>query len=259
MHHIHLSSENVRRAMSACAALVMLMLSAIAHAQGGPPLVTDDPDTPGDNHWEINIASIVSHDHQGLTRLSAPDMDINYGWGDRIQLKLDLPISLSHDSDAGWAMGVGSTEFGIKWRFIDGGEDGWSVSTYPQYITGWTHATLRHALADNLHEYFLPVEASKSFGSFKIDGELGRDFVPNGESVWMTGIVLAHDVLEGTEGLFEIHETIGPSGTATLLNLGLHHEFSKDLGLITAVGHEFGPALTNPRGLLVYLGVQVKR
>ena len=25
-------------------------------AQGGPPLITDDPGTPGDGHWEINIA-----------------------------------------------------------------------------------------------------------------------------------------------------------------------------------------------------------
>lgn len=26
-----------------------------ASAQGGPPLITDDPDTPGPRHWELNI------------------------------------------------------------------------------------------------------------------------------------------------------------------------------------------------------------
>jgi hypothetical protein len=25
-----------------------------AHAQDGPPMITDDPGTPGDGHWEIN-------------------------------------------------------------------------------------------------------------------------------------------------------------------------------------------------------------
>jgi len=27
-----------------------------ANAPGGPPWLTDDPDTPGPNHWEMNVA-----------------------------------------------------------------------------------------------------------------------------------------------------------------------------------------------------------
>lgn len=27
--------------------------------QGGPPLITDDPDTPGNRHWEINLGFIL--------------------------------------------------------------------------------------------------------------------------------------------------------------------------------------------------------
>jgi len=26
-----------------------------AHSQGGPPFITDDPGTPGNRHWEINL------------------------------------------------------------------------------------------------------------------------------------------------------------------------------------------------------------
>src|SRR5215831_18405962 len=36
-------------------------LATSALAQGGPPMVTDDPGTPGDGHWEINIGSIATH------------------------------------------------------------------------------------------------------------------------------------------------------------------------------------------------------
>jgi hypothetical protein len=33
-------------------------LSVSAHAQGGPPYRTDDPETPGNKHWEINFGFI---------------------------------------------------------------------------------------------------------------------------------------------------------------------------------------------------------
>lgn len=94
--------------------LSLLMASTVSHAQDGPPLVTGDPDTPGDNLWEIKVASIVSHNQQRIPRLTAPDLDINCGWGDRMQLKLDLPITLAHDPNSGGTMGAGSTEFGVK-------------------------------------------------------------------------------------------------------------------------------------------------
>src|SRR5437868_3985076 len=29
------------------------------YAQGGPPLLTDDPDTPGPGFWEINLATVI--------------------------------------------------------------------------------------------------------------------------------------------------------------------------------------------------------
>src|SRR5580692_7191603 len=64
-------------------------LTPAAHAQGGPPFITDDPDTPGANNWEINAAVIGDHSHQHWD-LAAPDLDINYGWGEHVQLKVDV-------------------------------------------------------------------------------------------------------------------------------------------------------------------------
>src|SRR5260370_41443413 len=56
-----------------------------AHAQGGTPIFTHDPGTPGARQWEINAAIIplVAAD-RSTTR--TPDLDLNYGVGDRIQL-----------------------------------------------------------------------------------------------------------------------------------------------------------------------------
>ena len=39
----------------ALAAVTVFSRSALA--QGGPPFISDDPDTPGNHHWEVNMGS----------------------------------------------------------------------------------------------------------------------------------------------------------------------------------------------------------
>lgn len=59
-------------------------------AQAGPPLLTDDPDTPGNRHWEINVAWTLSQ--KETDRLfGIPLIDINYGLGQRLQLRPKFP------------------------------------------------------------------------------------------------------------------------------------------------------------------------
>ena len=59
-------------------------------AQGGPPLRTDDPGTPGNRNWEINVAS-TQFWSKSAREFESPLLDINYGLGDRIQLKYEVP------------------------------------------------------------------------------------------------------------------------------------------------------------------------
>src|SRR5439155_24737055 len=59
-------------------------------AQGGPPLITDDPETPGNGHWEINDAWMLSQKHnRRLFEIAL--LDVNYGFGEHIQLKAEVP------------------------------------------------------------------------------------------------------------------------------------------------------------------------
>ena len=82
--------------------LVLLLIAglgaSIARAQGGPPFITDDPGTPGNHHWEINFGWIANH-NPGQSYYEIPDVDLNYGWGDRIQLKYELPMAVATDPD----------------------------------------------------------------------------------------------------------------------------------------------------------------
>jgi hypothetical protein len=72
----------------------------VSPAQGGPPLVTDDPDTPGDGHWENNLAATAMHT-SGRWTPGAPDADLNYGWGENIQLNADIPLTVLRDARGG--------------------------------------------------------------------------------------------------------------------------------------------------------------
>src|SRR5208282_5779480 len=88
-------------------AIVMLFLfvPSLAQAQGGPPLLTNDPGTPGAKNWEINLAVMPAlarnaHDFQ------LPQLDFNYGVGATIQLTFEVPYvlqTLPKPVSSGWS------------------------------------------------------------------------------------------------------------------------------------------------------------
>lgn len=78
---------------------LLWMASALgAWAQGGPPFITDDPATPGAGNWEINVGWTGMHRAAG-GEYELPNLDMNYGWGDRLQLKYELPLAAATDAD----------------------------------------------------------------------------------------------------------------------------------------------------------------
>jgi hypothetical protein len=108
---------------------VLALAAAGARAQGGPPFRTDDPETPGNKHWEINFGWIGDR-NPAAGAYQVPDFDFNYGLGDRIQLKYEIPIAIeetqpqpaTRDTPAqpGQVIGgLGESLLGIKWRFYE--------------------------------------------------------------------------------------------------------------------------------------------
>ena len=238
---------------------LLAIVSGSACAQGGPPMVTDDPETPGDGRWEINLAALGARSRSGRWDVSVPDADINYGWGDRVQLKLDVPWSFAREAGEGWKSGLGTANVGVKWRFVDGGEDGLSMSTYPQYLSAWSGSSQRRGIAATDPEFFLPVEVATKAGEFGLDGEVGRNFVWPGRDQWVVGGILAHGCGADRECLFELHEAAAPHESHTLLNLGMHWKLSDSLVLLASAGHEFSPRGAGQQEFIFYLGVQLLR
>ena len=179
MPHFMQSASNCRCAKrrgivpGLLACVVLLALAAPpACAQGGPPMITDDPDTPGDGRWEINLGSIGNRSVDGWL-IQGLDADINYGWGERVQLKFDTSWNAAQQGSA-WTNGLGNTLLGVKWRFFDSGEDGPRASIYPQLGLALNQGSTHRGLANPGRSLFLPIEASTSAGPFDIDGEIGR-------------------------------------------------------------------------------------
>src|SRR5215204_3086792 len=85
--------------------------------QAGPPLITDDPGTPGDGNWEINFALTVEQSREERA-FEAPLLDINYGLGDHIQLKFEAAYLVLDERDAGPVGGLANSLVGVKWRFL---------------------------------------------------------------------------------------------------------------------------------------------
>jgi hypothetical protein len=249
--------------------LPLLMAAAIVapvvtRAQGGPPLVTDDPDTPSDGHWEINLAAIGVRS-PGERQLSLPDADINYGWGDHVQLKLDTPWLLSKADGEPGKSGLGASNLGVKWRFIDADQSGFAMSTYPQVLINALPSSYRRGLTAPGQTWLLPVEISTMRAGFGFDGEFGRylssSAVARSEQpdAWVAGFIVSHDCAPTLECLAEIRQTFAPGDAQTLLNFGGHRQLSDSLALLFAVGHAFGPARPDHEQLLFYLGLQVVR
>jgi hypothetical protein len=235
-----------------------LLLPPAALAQGGPPLVTDDPGTPGAGKWEVNYAAILQRTPHRW-EVAAPDVDMNYGWGERLQLKLDVPWVLARDSGDPWKSGLGKGDVGVKWRFLDEDQAGYSVSTYPQL--GWNilPSSARRGITDAQREFFLPIEVSKEVAEVGYGAEIGRNFVSRGVSQWMAGVIVAPKCGEKCEGLFEVHETYATHEHETLVNIGFRWQVGESMSLLAAAGREFGTSADDQRHVLLYLGLQVLR
>ena len=106
---------------------------ASAFAQGGPPYYTNDPGTPGNLNWEINLGYMpFFYSNQSVSH--TPDVDINFGVGDRIQLTYENAWLRVQNPSSATKFGLGQSNPGVKWRFYDAGESGLSISVFPQAL-----------------------------------------------------------------------------------------------------------------------------
>ncbi len=228
----------------------MIAYSTNARAQGGPPMITDDPGTPGTGHWENNFAFTL--DNTPTEHLyETPIADINYGWGPNIQLKLELPLVVVKTPNASAVTGLANANLGVKIRFLDEDSSGINFSTYPQYRLNYTGVST--ILFGN--QFFLPLEAMRTFGNLELDGEVGYDFLKAQPGEWEYGVVAGYNTSESFEMLVELHATSATNmATELIANVGGKYKLADAFNLLGSVGRNLTPAGYNE--YLAFVGLQ---
>src|SRR5665213_2010981 len=216
------------------APLVLLAVANAARGQGGPPLITDDPNTPGDGKWEINLSYTVEKNHIKAT-YETPLLDINYGLGDRIQLKYELPLLMVDVRSEGLKTGLGDSLAGFKYRFLDEGKHGFAMSVYPQLVFNNPSRSVERGLVERGTNLLVPVEFGRTFGKFEVVVEVGYDFVQFGRDNWVYGVAVDYPLTEKLELLAEIHGTMDQDlhrNRDWVFNVGTRWAFGKNVGLL---------------------------
>jgi hypothetical protein len=236
-----------------------LFTPVIAEAQAGPPFLTNDPGTPGNANWEINLASMQTI-ARGVSSYQTPQIDLNFGVGDRIQLTYEVPYEIASSEGGTHTSGWGNAYPGIKWRFLDQGETGWQMSVFPQVETGVSQRAQGRGLGEAGPRYLLPVEVSKEFGPVAVDFEVGYYAAGHGPRERTLGLVVGHEFTERLELDAEIYDDRAAGGAtpqATTFDLGGRYKFSRSFIALFMAGRSISGFGEGQPEFMAYVGIQI--
>ena len=229
-----------------------------ARGQGGPPMITDDPGTPGPGKFEINLA-ITFEQRPSEVVFDSPAIDINYGVGENIQLTLQTAPVILKRRGHGAIGGLGGTEAALKWRFLDEEKAGADVSIFPRVIFNIVESSVRRGLSEDGTRVQLPVQVAKKFGILALDFEGGALASTVGRSEWLYGIVAGIELTKSTNIMAELHGTSRMSFDRDVLavNLGVRQKLTDQAFLIASLGRQVRVPDEEELALLGYCGVQL--
>ena len=237
--------------------LCLLAASASVCAQGGPPMLTDDPGTPDVGHWEINIA-YGDERTASETTLDLPRVDINYGLGKRVQVKYETAWLAVRGPEADWQGGFDNSIIGLKWRFLDRGKDAVRASLHPQLEFENSRRAVAKEVAEPGPNTLLPLQASLPLGPLRLVGEVGYRFQREAHDELVYGLLTAMELSGQFEIIAELYATAPRGGgrTDSIVQVGLRRSIAERMRLLASVGTGLGNDVERTR-FLAYLGIQL--
>lgn len=228
-----------------------------ALAQGGPPYYTNDPGTPGPFNWEINVGYMpFFYSDQNVSHV--PNVDINFGVGDRIQLTYENAWLRVKNPASPTKFGFGQSNPGVKWRFYDAGENGLAISVFPQLFLNNPNDAVRRGITPPTDTFLLPFEFAKKFGPVDLDYELGYEFVHKGPNGFLTGLVVGHEFTKKLELDAEFYSqgTFHPSAYQPTIGFGARYKIHSPVILLLMSGRSLEPANPTQSYFVGYFGLQ---
>ena len=220
-------------------AAALLCATALA-ARAGPPFRTDDPEPVEYQHWEVYGFSTATH-VEGDTAGTLPGVEVNYGALPNLQLHVIAPIAFDAPAGSGTKFGMGDTELGVKYRFVQEDDDGWrpQIGVFP--LIEAPTADAHRGLGTGHAQVFLPLWLQKSLGPWTTYGGGGYWHNPGAgnKDYWFMGWLVQRQVTEGLalggEVFHQTADTIGGSDS-TGFNLGAIYDFTEHYHLLLSAG-----------------------
>jgi hypothetical protein len=221
-------------------------------------MITDDPGTPGNGNWENNLAIAFEH-RPNEWLLDAPTIDLNYGWGDHIQLNLQTSLAVLKRTNRGAVSGPGGTELAVKWRFLDEEHSGVDMSMYPRISFNVAQSSVRRGLSDPGTRFQIPFQVEKKFGRLDLDLEFGPLVSTVGRSEFLSGVIAGTEISKSTSIMAELHATSRMNFDEQKLtaNVGWRHKLNEHCVWIASLGHELRTPGDEQLALIGYCGVQL--
>ncbi len=253
-------TPSARKALriSCAVGLAIACIPRALHAQAGPPFQTNDPGTPGDGNWEINlaVAPVFTRD---TSSYQVPQIDMNFGLGERIQLTLEVPYVIQTGSGVPHASGWSNAFPGIKWRFLDQGEDGWQASIFPQLETRSSVTAERQQIVGPATRVLLPVQVTHKLGPLDLDMEVGVYTQKGGVQEHIVGLVAGRSISERLDLALEVYNdhASGAPPNQTTLDLGGRYKLSEAFIALFMAGRSVSGTANGQPEFFGYFGIQM--
>ena len=221
-------------------AIMCMCFFACAPISGlaGPPFLTDDPEPVDFQHSELYIASqqVKSADGRSGT---LPQIEYNYGVAPNVQLHIIVPFAFNRPTGGASETGLGDTELGVKYRFMQETETSPMVGIFPILLTNT--GSYNKGLGAGGDQLFLPLWIQKKWGKWQSYGG-GGYWVSRALDVrdrWFAGWQLQKDMSDqltvGGE-IFHQTEQVSGQGGSTGFNLGGYYNFDENDHLLFSAG-----------------------
>jgi hypothetical protein len=219
----------------------------------GAPFITDDPDITKEGFWEFYVAGLVDK-AKNQTAWNNPQIEFDYGSAKNLQLHLLIPIAGNQKRHKSYHTGIGDTEIGVKFRFIEEDDTTPQVATFPQFECNTGSKTKN--LGNGRIWVKLPLWIQKSWDDWTTYGGGGITINPaTGQKTYpFAGWVLQRkfdDTFTFGGELYYQGKLNNTTRSTLILNAGGYLNFSKSFSLLFSAGHSIAGA----QNLVSYLGL----
>lgn len=235
------------------AALLALAALWSVRAFAGPPFLTDDPEPVDYGHNEFYTFATLDRSAGG-DAVSEPAFEYNRGIFPDVQFHIVLSGARLIPAMGPGKWGLGDTEIGIKYRFVQETADRPQIGTFPmiEVPTG----SANRGLGNGQAWYRLPLWMQKSWGAWTTYGGAGYviNRAPGMRNYSFAGWLLQKQLDDswtlGAELFSQGADTQDGAGR-TLLNAGGYYNFDPDFSLLFSTGH----SIAGERHAIAYLGL----